>query len=117
MDRELKQCDELFPGEPGLADKGAQEIFGEPGMVGHGQAPARGVAQNHVAAGLVLKLIPDLAECLDSLSTGTGREPSHTGTSIIFSVIEPGTGSPCFSKLRRYPWIASRMLAMTSSRV
>src|SRR6266511_2115093 len=114
---ESKQFAELFPGDAGLADKGAERAFGQLAMIGNSQTPTRWMPQDDVAASLVVHFVTEFSESFDRVCTGTDRQAVHTGTSTISSVMPPGIGSPCFLRLARYPWMASRMWAIASSRV
>lgn len=94
-----QQFVKLFPGDAGLADERAQRAFGQFAMVGNAQAPARRLAQDDMAAGLMVHLVTELSEGLDCVCAGTDGQPAHTVTSTISSTIGPGTGSLCFSRL------------------
>ena len=91
----------MLLGQASVADKGAECALGEFAVVGNGEATARGMTLDDVAAGLVVSFVTDLAEGFDGVSTGTDREAAHTVTSMISSVMGLGRGSPCFSRLWR----------------
>jgi len=112
-----KQFAELFFGQAGLANERTKRAFCQLPMIGHGQSATRSVAQDDVAAGLMVHSVTNTAECLDSVRTRTDGKAAHAGISTISSVMPLGIGSPCFFRLSMYPWIASRMLAIASSRV
>src|SRR2546425_4909809 len=96
-----EQCAELFLGEAGLADEGAERAFGKFTVVGNGQPAARWVTQNNMAAGLMVHFITEFAEGFDRVCTGTDGQAAHTKTSTISSATGLGIGSLCFSKLWR----------------
>ena len=93
-----------------------------------GSQPQRGCGpewsadrRNRVAVETLLHRIPRVARasqpwadshCPVGASRARARadgKPAHTVTSMISSVIGPELGSPCFSRLWRYPWMASRI--------
>jgi hypothetical protein len=93
-------CEWLF-GHTGLANQGAECPLREFAVVGHGEAPARGMPEDLVAARLVIHVIADLLKRADRVRAATDWQRGHTETSMIASVTGPGTGSPCFSRLWR----------------
>ena|ERR1043166_2455090 len=99
----LQQRGELFLGQARFADEGAERAFGEFAMVGNGESATAGMAQDHVAAGLVVEFVTQLAKSFDRVSTGANREAAHIGTSTMASVMGDGSGSECLSRLWRYP--------------
>ena len=96
-----QQFAELFLGETRLADEGAECAFGEFAVAGDGQTTALWIAQDHVAAGLIIHLATEFSKGFNSFRTGTNRQAAHTETSTISSATGLGIGSPCFSKLWR----------------
>lgn len=99
----LQQRGELLLGQARFADESAERALGEFTVIGNGQTPAAGMAQDHVAAGLMVEFVAQLAKGFDRVGAGANREAAHTETSTISSVIGEGTGSACFSRLWRYP--------------
>lgn len=99
----LQQRNELFLGQARFADEGTECALGEFAVIGNGESATAGMAQDHVAAGLVVEFVAQLAESFDHVSAGANREAAHTGTSMMASVMGDGTGSECFSRLWRYP--------------
>ena len=112
-----QQFAELFPGQTGFPNQRAKRAFGQLPVIGHRQSATRSVAQDDVAAGLMVHRVADAAESLDRVCARTDGKAAHAGISTISSVMPRGIGSPCFLRLARYPWMASRMLAIASSRV
>lgn len=112
-----QQRTELFLRQTGFTNERAKRAFGQFPVIRHGQPAARSVAKNDIAAGLVIHDVTDALERLDRVRAGTDGQAAHAGISTISSVIPGGIGSPCFLRLARYPWIASQMLAIASSRV
>ena len=94
-----KQIAELFFIEAGLADERAECAFCKLTVIGDCQATARRMAQNNVAAALMVHFVADPAEGLYRVCTGTDGQPAHTGTSTISSATGLGMGSLCFSRL------------------
>lgn len=68
-------------------------------MVRYGQTALVGMTHNDVAAGLMVHHLPQLAEGLDGISSGTDWQVAHYPTSTISSVMGRGIGSPCFLRL------------------
>ena len=99
--RILKQFVELVLGDARLADEGAERAFSQFAVVGHGQTPARSLAQDDMAAGLVVHLVSELPESFDGVCAGADGQAAHRATSTISSATGPGTSSLCFSKLWR----------------
>lgn len=64
--RRSEQLRELFLGQTGLANQGAEGAFGEFAMVGNGEAATRRMAQNDVAARLMIHRVTDSAKDFDS---------------------------------------------------
>ena len=87
-----KQLVELILSEASFADEGSERAFGQFAVVGHGQTPARWLAQNDMAAGLVVHFITELAESLDGVCARTDGQATHRATSTISSATGPGTG-------------------------
>ena len=112
-----QQFAELFPGQTGFPNQRAKRAFGQLPVIGHRQSATRSVAQDDMAAGLVVHRVADAPESLDRIRAGADGKAAHAGISTISSVMPRGIGSPCFWRLARYPWMASRMLAVASSRV
>lgn len=112
-----QQLAELFLGQTGLADEHAQCALGQLPVIRDGQTATRRMAQDDVAAGLVVHRVADTDESFDRVRARTNGKAAHAGTSMISSLMPRGTGSPCCLRLARYPWMASRMLAIASSRV
>ena len=67
------------------------------------------MAQNEVAARLMIKFVPDFLERSNKGLPRNEGKPTQTFTSTISSPMEGGIGSPCFLRLSRYPVIASWM--------
>lgn len=82
--RRLKRFAELFLGDAGFPDEGAERGFGQLAVIGHGQPAAGWLAQNDVAAGLVIHFVTVLSEGL------TTSAPEQTGRRLI-------------PRLRRFP--------------
>lgn len=61
----LQQFDQLFLGQPGFADEGADCAFGQFAVVGNSQAPARRLAQNDVATALMVHFVAEFSEYFD----------------------------------------------------
>lgn len=116
-DARSQQFGKLLPRQTGLANERAERAFGQLWMIGHGQTAARSVSKDDVAAGWMVHRVAGAPESLDRVRAGTHGQAAHTGTSTISSVMAAGIGSPCFLRLARYPWMASRMLTIASSRV
>src|SRR5205823_10751835 len=78
-----EQVHEPFLRETGLANK-------------ERSVDDRRMAQNNMAAGLMVHFVIELAEGFHRVCTGTDGQTAHTGTSMISSVMPEGIGSPCF---------------------
>ena len=97
----LEELDELFLGQTGIADQSAERAFGKLTMVGDCQPTTGRMAKDDVAAGLMIHFVGDLAKGAHGVRARTDWQAAHTETSTISSVIPPGIGSPCFSRLWR----------------
>lgn len=86
-------------GDARLADEGTERAFSQFAVVEHGQTPAESLAQDYMAAGLVVHLLSELPESFDGVCAGADGQAAHTTTSTISSATGPGTGSLCFSRL------------------
>src|SRR4029079_2746647 len=110
----VQQLDESVLGDPCLANQRAKCSLCEFTRIRHCQSPLRRMSKDDVTAGLMIHRISHALECGDGRSAGTDRQPAPVSTSTNSSVIGGGGASPCFSRLARYPWIASLMLASAS---
>lgn len=99
FDNPSEQVAELFLGQTGLADQRPEGAFGEFAVVGHREASHGGMAQNNVAACLVIDFLTHLAKGANDVRAGAHRQLAHAGTSTTSSVTGRGTGSLCFFKL------------------
>jgi hypothetical protein len=70
-------------------------------MVGHREPAHLWMAQDDVAAGLMVHLVAELLKGADGLLAGASRKPAHPEISTISSLMGGGTGSPCFLRLAR----------------
>ena len=59
----LEQFAELFLGQAGFADQGAQRSLGQFAMIRHSETTHGRMAEDDVAAGLVVHFVAELAEC------------------------------------------------------
>ena len=96
-----KRITELFLGETGFANEGTECALGKLAVVGNGQPAASRMAQNNMAACLVVHFVTEILKGFDGTGTGADGQAAHTGTSTISSATGPGIGSLCFSILCR----------------
>ena len=59
------------------------------------------LAENDMAASLVVDGIPELGEGPNGVLAGEDRQPAHAGTSTVASQVGGGTGSLCLRRLSR----------------
>jgi hypothetical protein len=97
----LEQFRELFFGQACVSNQRTKRAFRKLAVIGHGQAAARRVTDNNVAAGLMILGVTDFAKALDGVRARTHRKATHTLTSTMASVMGGGMGSPCFLRLAR----------------
>src|SRR5437762_13923802 len=86
-------------------------------MIWHREPAHLRMAQDNVAAGLMIHLVTQLFKSANSILAGANGQAAHAGISTISSLMGGGTGSLCFLRLARYPVMASLMLATASARV
>lgn len=112
-----KQRDELFDREACLANDCAQRAAIKFLVIGNRGLRGRGLA-NHcdVAAALSINFKANLSEHLNTLRAGDDGQFAHAATSTN-STRSSGTGSPRSRSTSSCKEIASRTLAMASSRV
>ena len=77
-----EQVAEFFLGQTGLADERPESAFGKFTVVGHREAAHGGMAQNDVAARLMIDFVPHLAKGTDASA------PEHTG-SLLMRALPP----------------------------
>jgi hypothetical protein len=70
-------------------------------MVGDCEPTHLRMAQDYVAACLVVHFVAQLFKSADSILTGANGQAAHAGISMISSLMGGGTGSPCFLRLAR----------------
>ena len=70
-------------------------------MIGHSESAHLRVAQDDVAAGLMIYRVAHFLEGADGLLPGANGQAAHAGISTISSLMGDGTGSPCFLRLAR----------------
>jgi hypothetical protein len=113
-----KPC-EFVHGETCFPNQRSERTFGKLFVIGNRQTPVRRiyVPDNDVASVLLVKFVSHPAKCANSVAAGYYRQFHRLETSTTSSSMPGGTGSPCLTRLFRYPSIASRMLAVASTRV
>lgn len=104
MDQPLKEISKFLKCQTDLVNDVSQSSFGDSFVVGHSDATKRreDLPENHVAALLMVELVPDLTENFGEFAARKRRQMIQADTSTISSEMGGGTGSPCFARLSRY---------------
>ena len=108
-DAQLEQGHKSLYGQARFPNNRPQRALGDLLVIRHREAAKwrRMLTENHVAARLVVKLVAELLQGGNQGLPRNAGQPAQRLTSTISSLMEGGTGSPCFFKLSRYPLIAS----------
>ena len=99
----LEEPHKFLNGQADLPDQASERALGEFAVIGNRETAVRRVpvAEDDVAAGLMVHHIAESLERPDGLLAGYHGQLRQVGTSTVSSQMDGGIGSSCFRRLSR----------------